>query len=102
MDETDLHEKGDPGAVRRADAHNHAVPPKVLPGFPRAIRTAPKAMAGQKMRPRWIDQDDGTIFEFDRRHNTVEKYDRHGNHQGEFDLNGKQLKEAQPTYKAVP
>ncbi|WP_409977848.1 colicin E3/pyocin S6 family cytotoxin [Bradyrhizobium sp. SZCCHNS2005] len=66
-------------------------PPKTLPGFPQAKATKPKTPidgTGNKLRKRWVDPDDGTIYEWDYLHGTVERYDRQGRHLGEYDQNG--------------
>jgi hypothetical protein len=99
----DATNRGSPSVGRggKAGAHQPAVPPKVLPGFPGATLSRPKAKRGQKPRTRWT-LPDGTFLEFDSRHGTVEKYDEHGRHQGEFSIEGVELKPANPNYTAVP
>jgi hypothetical protein len=72
----------------------YKVPPKTLPGFPKAKATKPKTPIGpkgDKKRKRWKDPD-GTIYEWDYLHGTVEKYDKRGKHLGEYDQNGSKRK----------
>lgn len=89
------------GRGGKPEAHQPSPPPKALPGFPDAVRVVPKSSPGHRPRPRWREPD-GTIYEWDRLHGAVEKYNSRGDHQGEFSADGKQLKPANPSYKAVP
>jgi len=56
------------------------------------------------LRQRWIDPDDGRIFEWDSQHGSVEVYARRGKpHLGEFDpYTGRQLKGPNPQYEVEP
>ena len=77
-----------------------------MPAFPRAKKAPPKTpkQNGAGLRQRWIDQDDGRIFEWDSRHGRVEVYSRRGKpHLGEFDPNtGERTKGPNPNYQVEP
>ncbi|HTT79306.1 MAG TPA: colicin E3/pyocin S6 family cytotoxin [Stellaceae bacterium] len=81
-------------------------PGRILPAFPRAKRVPPKTPRrnGAGLRQRWIDPDDGRIFEWDSQHGSVEVYARRGKpHLGEFDpYTGRQLKGPNPQYEVEP
>jgi hypothetical protein len=62
--------------LRGPEISNYNTPPKILPGFPGAIRDTPKAG-----RARWLTPD-GKILEWDYQHGDVEVYNKRGKHQG--------------------
>lgn len=79
----------------------HQVPPKTLPGFPDAYRTAPKTPREGGLRARW--KDDNRIFEWNYQHGRVEAYDLRGNHLGEFDpYSGVRIKGPEAGRKVEP
>lgn len=84
-------------------AKSYILPPKTLPGFPKAKKAKPKTgMGGGKKRRRWIN-DDGDILEWDYQHGKIERYDRRGNHKGQYDPDtGKKDKEADLTRHVTP
>jgi hypothetical protein len=76
---------------------SYFMPPKTLPGFPRAKRS--KRISDRK---RWIN-DDGDILEWDYQTGKVERYDDRGRHKGEFDPNdGSGTKPASPKRWITP
>lgn len=80
-------------------------PPKTLPGFPDAKAVTPKTLmngVGDKKRKRWVDQTDGTIYEWDYQHGTIEKYDKQGRHLGEFHLDGTKAQGPIPKRRVDP
>lgn len=82
----------------------YKVPPKTLPGFPKAKPARPKTPIGpkgKKLRKRWKDPD-GTIYEWDYLHGTVEKYDKRGNHVGEFHKDGGKRNGPDRTKRVTP
>jgi RHS repeat-associated protein len=87
-----------------ASADEPTATPRNLDAFPDAVRARPKTpvQGGGGLRPRWKGPD-GTIYEYDRRHDTIEKYDKRGRHLGEFDYrNGRPLKDPDPTRRVEP
>jgi len=77
--------------------------PRNLPGFPHARRVRPKTGFAGGRRPRWRDDANDDILEWDARHGRVERYDTRGTHLGEFDPEtGERLSPPDPTRKVEP
>jgi hypothetical protein len=76
--------------------------PKTLPGFPEAVKAAPKTpRPGGGLRARW--KDGKYISEWDYQHSRIEKYDKRGKHLGEYDYKtGAETKPANPTREIEP